>query len=232
MIVLIAVAAGYGTGALLALFLDRMYTGAPIRGPIDLCEHGVGPALLWTGTLGYVVARGRCSDGCALPSRLWYLPLVGAIAAVMIVLRIDEPRHAAMVALFSVVLLAFIGTDFESHLLPNRLMYPALALAVALSWAWPGHSANEMMTGGVLGFGLMFVLFIVLPGLGLGDVKLTALLGLLVGVSNLLPALAAGMIAGGIGSALMLATRRVGHRSSVAYGPYLALGAFLGMLTR
>lgn len=231
-LVFLAALAGYGVGTLLALFLDRLYTGAPLRGPLRLCPNGAPPPLLWTGTAGFLLARGCCPSGARLPARLWYLPLLGGAAGAVIVLRAVDARHAALVALFSMLLLALVATDFERHLLPNRLMYPALALGVALSWAWPDRSVQSSLTGGMLGMGIMVVKFVVMPRLGFGDVKLAALLGLVTGISNTLPALFVGVVAGGVGALVMLLTRRAGRKSLIAYGPYLALGAFAGMLMR
>ncbi len=224
-------AAGYLIGTLLALTLDRLYTGAPVRGPIVLCKHDL-PRRCWLGTAGYLLARGRCPSGCRLPARLWYLPLIGAVAGMVIALRAVDIRHAVVVASFSTVLLAFVATDFERHLLPNRLMYPALAAAVALCWVWPGRGPASSLEGGALGLGLMFVLFMVAPGFGFGDVKLAGLLGLVAGLPNTLPALTIGAVAGGVAIALMLLTRRARLHTGIAYGPYLALGAFIGMLAR
>jgi prepilin signal peptidase PulO-like enzyme (type II secretory pathway) len=229
-IALPAALAGYVIGTLLALVLDRMYTGAPLRGPMRLCTHPRLPWCVWTGTAGYLLLRGRCPAGCRLPARLWYLPLVGAAAGAIIALRAAGPREAVLVAVFATVLLAFVGTDYERHLLPNRLMYPALALAVALCWAWPDRSAVSSLVGGMLGLAVMFALFVILPGFGFGDVKLAALMGLLVGAANLFAALAIGVFAAGLAILVMLISGRVGRHTPVAYGPYLALGAFLGML--
>jgi leader peptidase (prepilin peptidase)/N-methyltransferase len=226
----VAVVAGYAVGTLLALLLDRLYTGAPMRGPVRLCEEHALPPLAWAGAAGYLALGGRCPSGCRLPARLWYLPLLGAIAGIVIGTQAAGLRHALLLAGFSTILLAFVATDFERHLLPNRVMYPALALAVALSWAWPGRGFSSSVEGGLLGGVLMFAWFVVVPNLGFGDVKLSALLGLVSGVSYTLPALAVGIIAGGIGGGMMLATRRAGLKSTIAYGPYLALGAFVGML--
>lgn len=229
---------GYVIGAALAVFLDRLYTGAPWRGPAPAWQQGA-PALWWTGTLGYALARGRGEGGVRLPARLWYLPLLGAPAGAAIAVRAHDPRHAALLAMFSTVLLAFVGSDFERHLLPNRLMYPTLALALALSWTWPDRSFAESLAGGLAGFAIMFALFFFLPGFGFGDVKLAALIGLLVGLSNTLPALLIGAIAGGVGAGLMLLAQRLrlggagaGARTAIAYGPYLVLGAFAVMVTR
>lgn len=231
-LILAALLAGYAAGTLLALFLDRMYTGAPLRGPLTLCPHGAAPWALWAGTLGYAALRGRCPSGCPLPVRLWYLPLVGAAAGAGIALRAADPRHAALASLFSMVLLAFVGTDFERHLLPNRLMYPAIGVAVLFSWAWPGRSALGSLEGGMVALGLMLLVFMVVPGFGFGDVKLAALLGLVAGIANTPSALFVGVSAGGVASLVLLVARRIGPRQAIAYGPYLALGAFAGMLAR
>lgn len=232
MVLIPAVLAGYAAGTLMALFLDRMYTRAPIRRRPALCGRHRLPTAAWLGTAGFLLLRGRCAGGCRLPARLWYLPMLGAAGAAAIAGLAVDTRQALLTGVFGVVLLAFVGTDLERHLLPNRLMYPALAAAAALCWAWPGRSAVNSIEGGLLGAAVMFVLFSLLPGFGFGDVKLAALLGLLVGVANVMPALMIGAIAGGAGALVMIAFRRAGVRSSIAYGPYLALGAFVVMLGR
>ena len=278
--ILLAALAGYTAGTVLALFLDRLYTGAPLGAPLRLCGDAPAPPLLWTGAIGYLLARGRCPEGTAtqppapptpadepstdeadasvllideedvavtppigasdgrLPARLWYLPVIGAVAGTAIAARAVDGRHAALVGIFSLFLLALLGTDIERHLLPNRLMYPALALALALSWAWPDESVRRSLMGGGLGLGLGVALFL-LPflilrryGFGLGDVKLSALLGLTCGSAYALSAFAIGLIAGGAGAIVLLAARRTGRGAFTAYGPYLMLGMFLGMLAR
>jgi leader peptidase (prepilin peptidase)/N-methyltransferase len=158
--------------------------------------------------------------------------MIGALAGVAITIRAHDLRHLVLLALFATLLAAMTATDLERHLLPNRLMYPALALALALGWAWPGTSWANSVEGGLLCLGLMLVWFLIDRHLGFGDVKLAALLGLLSGISLALPALAIAALAGGVAAAFMLVCRRAGRKSLIAYGPYLALGAFVGMLLR
>ena len=229
-VALVAAFCGYALGTVLALILDRMYTGAPFGGPIRVCEHEASPPLAWTGAIGYVLLRGRSADGCRLPARLWYLPLLGAVMALAIMLRGPAPLSLVLITVFSIVLLAFVGTDFERHLLPNRLMYPALTAAVIAALLWPDRTPFVSLAGGAAGFALMFILFIVFPGFGFGDVKLAGLIGLLVGAPNVFVALAAGIMAGGVGVLFMLVTRKANRKTAIAYGPYLILGAFYGML--
>ena len=68
-------------------------------------------------------------------------------------------------------------------------------------------------------------------GLGLGDVKLGALIGLWLGwhgASILVASLCTGIILGGLAAILLLLPRRAGRKSSIAYGPYLIAGALMG----
>ena len=225
------IAIGVVVGTAIAVLLERLYTGARLRGPVLPCVGCKRPAprVVWLGAPGWLLLRGRCPCcGYGLPVRLLYLPLLGGAAFGVAAMAVEG--RLLLTLLFLPSLLALIATDFDRHLLPNRIMYPTLALAAALAWLWPGRGVLDVAGGGLAGFGVMFLIFMALPGFGFGDVKLASLLGLLSGLSNLLPALTVAAIAAGVGSALLLATRRVGLRSTIAYGPYLVLGAFWGML--
>ena len=222
--------AGYAVATLIALTLDLAYSGAPLRRPALLRARHGGFSPLWLGTFGFLLAHGRDSAGNPLPVRLCYLPLLGAAAGAAVAVRASDVRAGLLPACFAAVLLALTGTDFERHVLPNRLLYPALAAAILLGWAWPGRTWLSSIEGGAISFAIMFACFAIVPPLGFGDVKLAALLGLLSGAGHVLPALAAGIIAGGVAALLLLITHRAGRKSLIAYGPYLALGAFAGML--
>ncbi|MGI8551742.1 MAG: prepilin peptidase, partial [Dehalococcoidia bacterium] len=70
------------------------------------------------------------------------------------------------------------------------------------------------------------------PGFGLGDVKLAALIGLILGLPGVGTGLLLGVLLGGVGAAFLLLTHRAGLRTAIAYGPYLASGAIIEMLAR
>jgi leader peptidase (prepilin peptidase)/N-methyltransferase len=107
-----------------------------------------------------------------------------------------------------------------------------------LGSSWPLWLSDALgallisIVGGFVGAGIMFAVYVILPGFGFGDVKLGALVGLIVGFPAVLTALLTGMVFGGIGAAVMLLTGRAGMRSAIAYGPYLAGGAILELLWR
>jgi leader peptidase (prepilin peptidase) / N-methyltransferase len=224
--------AGFAVGSVIAALLDRLYTGAPLRGPILPCARCGTPApkAALLGTVGWLMLRGRCPTcGARLPSRLFYLPLAGA-AAFGVAAALADGRHLLYALLFLPSLLALTGTDIDRRLLPNRVLYPSIALAVGLCWFLPGREPRDVLLAGGIGFGVMFLLFMVMPGFGFGDVRLAGLLGLLSGLANVLPALFVAAIAAGVVSIVLLLTRRTKAGSYVPYGPYLVLGALWGML--
>lgn len=131
-------------------------------------------------------------------------------------------------SVFILVLVQVIFFDFEHRLILDRVIFPALALALVVSlfgqpW-WAGIAAG-------LGAGLLFLL-LALAGsaifkaeaLGFGDVKLAAFMGLLLGPLPTVQALFYGVFMAGVVSVGMIVWRR-SMKGTLAYGPYLAAGA-------
>jgi leader peptidase (prepilin peptidase)/N-methyltransferase len=153
--------------------------------------------------------------------------------AILFGLFASEPASFPALALRSVfvlVLVQVIFFDFEHRLILDRVMFPAMALALIASlfrepW-WAG-----VATGLVAG--LLF-LFLALVGsaifkaeaLGFGDVKLALFMGLLLGPLPTITALFYGVFLAGVVSIGFI----IWHRSlkgTIAYGPYLASGALI-----
>ncbi|MDO2933229.1 A24 family peptidase [Paeniglutamicibacter sulfureus] len=138
--------------------------------------------------------------------------------------------------LFNAVRLTII--DFKSHLLPNRILGPWFIAALALLGA-AALLAGEpmillrMVLGAVILFAGYLVLHLIAPaGMGLGDVKLAAVLGLYLGFlsyTHLLWATAFAFIIGALWSMVLLLARKVTLRSSVAFGPFMLAGAALAL---
>ena len=138
-----------------------------------------------------------------------------------------------------VPLLVMASTDFERKRLPNRLMYPTIAAAAALSWAWPERSVYDIFLGAGIAVGVGGGIFVLgefvgailgarVTPFGLGDVKLIILIGLLCGWPAFLTALFIGAIAAGVPSLALIVTGR--SRRALSYGPYLIAGCALVIL--
>ncbi len=91
-------------------------------------------------------------------------------------------------------------------------------------------SLGSAAAGAALGFGVFLLAALARPGgMGMGDVKLAGVIGLITGLGGAALALTVGILAGGVAAAALLVGRRAGRRATMAYAPYLALGAWIAL---
>ncbi len=131
--------------------------------------------------------------------------------------------HVALAAYF----IAIAAIDLEHRLVLNRMTFAGLAVAGVLALFGIGPSIESALIGAAVGFLFLWIPAILMPGLGMGDVKLAAVIGAVVGFPAVLTALTLGVVAGGAAAGLLLVTRRIGRRSTIAYAPYLVIGVSL-----
>ena len=188
--------------------------------------------------LSYVLLRGRCRV-CGYRISPFY-PLMELAAAGLFVgaaVTFDRLFVALTMALFLGLLLVLAVIDFRHKIIPNRIVYPSLGIFGALVLA--GSLANQGMSLGsaalgllAYGGGLLIVALVSPRGMGMGDVKLGALIGLVLGALGLryvAVAAAAAIAAGGLGALVALAMG-AGRKHAIPFGPYLAAGAALATL--
>ncbi len=201
--------AGAGVGHL----VDRAAAGFPWPRPatVGAVLGGGGGAvprgLLEVATAAlFVLAALRFGPSAELPAWLWFV---------------------AAGVLLSVI-------DLREHLLPNRVLLPATAgalllLAVAAAAGDRWDDLLRAVLAGAAAFGVLFAMALISPaGLGMGDVKLAGLLGLLLGWlgwSVVLLGLLLGFLAQAVLGLVLLAVRRAGRDTELPFGPALAAGA-------
>jgi leader peptidase (prepilin peptidase)/N-methyltransferase len=156
--------------------------------------------------------------------------LLFALAALRFGLSAELPAFLFLAA--AGVLLAVI--DLQHHLLPNRIVLPsigigAVLLLLAAVAAGEGEALVRAVLGAVVLFGVFLVLALISPsGLGMGDVKLAALIGLYlgwIGWSALVAGAAGGFVIQAVVALALLAGRRIGLRGELPFGPAMLLGA-------
>ncbi len=166
-----------------------------------------------------------------LPWRGLILPLTAAALGMAAARALDEASAALLATLFGTLFLALAVTDLERRLLPNRLVYPGLVLALALSWAWPDRGVVQALAGAFFGLVVLGVAYVAMRGgLGAGDVKLAALIGAVVGFPGVALALSLGAIAGGVAAAFLLLSRLARRGQYMPYGPFLVAGGLTALL--
>jgi leader peptidase (prepilin peptidase)/N-methyltransferase len=132
-------------------------------------------------------------------------------------------------------LVTVLVIDLETRRVLNIMLLPAAVFALAAGLWLGSPSLPSMLVGAAVAFAFFWCLYlfgrlVFGPGaLGLGDVKLVAVIGLMTGYPSVLHALIAGALLGGVGATVLLATRRAGWKTTCAYAPYLAIGAMLAL---
>jgi prepilin signal peptidase PulO-like enzyme (type II secretory pathway) len=144
--------------------------------------------------------------------------------------RFTARLHRARLVVFLAILLRLVAADLEWCLLRNEATHPALVPVIAVSGLWPARSARDSLTGGPIGLAISVEVFVDLPGSGFGDVTLATLLRLVTDAFRVLTALLIGALAGGLDAQMLPIVRHARRRSTMAYGPWWALGALAGML--
>jgi leader peptidase (prepilin peptidase)/N-methyltransferase len=204
--------------------------------------------------LSWLLLRGRCRNcGTAISARYPLVELLTGAGFVVVGLwsapRVLEADGAAAVVGELLVTVAFLylaaisialaAIDLELRRLPNRIVLPAYAVAAVLltpGALLTGHVAalGPAAVGGVLSFAFYLVLALAKPGgMGMGDVKLSGVLGMFLGylgVAPLVVGVFAAFLLGGIAGIVLLLTRRGTRRTAIPFGPWMLAGAWLGIL--
>jgi leader peptidase (prepilin peptidase) / N-methyltransferase len=236
---LVAVPFGLVVGSFMTVAVYRLPRGESVVRPRSRCP-GCGaeigardnvPVLSW------LLLRGRCRR-CGERISVEY-PLLELMAAALVVLaaiRYPNPWRAVLVGGLLALMPGIALIDLRHRIIPNKLTFPAIvlfALVIVLAWSI-GGAADPVKAG--LGFllfgGGIFVIASVSGGMGFGDVKLAALIGLVLGSLGLrFVGVAAGatIVLGGLGGIVAL-TMGSGMKSKIPYGPYLAAGAVVAGL--
>jgi leader peptidase (prepilin peptidase)/N-methyltransferase len=241
--------AGFAAGLMVNLLADSLPTVRTLRLPACPACGQQRPPIAWSGLLGFVTGSRRCSGcGAVLPYRHLLVELATPVLFVFCGLRTGWSVTTLVNVLYVTSLVLIVVTDLEHRLILHAVTLPSIALAVLGAYLNPVFDKpTRALLGGAVGllaalslyvFGALFALFLgrvrgePLPGpaLGFGDVTLSAFLGLIVGVPEIIFALVIGMLAGFIGALIFLAVRMVIHRphqvftSFIPYGPFLVLG--------
>ncbi len=133
---------------------------------------------------------------------------------------------AAGFALF--LLIALI--DWKYRLILNSVTYPAIIAVLGLQALVLHNDIRSIIVGGMLAFGVFYMVFMLKPGqLGGGDVKLAGLIGLTFGFPQVLGALLVGAGVGGAAAGYLL-LRSAGRQHRIPYAPFLCFGAIAILL--
>jgi leader peptidase (prepilin peptidase)/N-methyltransferase len=234
-IVAISFLFGLIAGSFVSAVAHRVPRGISIAGARSKCPscgatiaaYDNVPVLSWLLLRG----RARCC-GAPIPIRypLTELGLGLLFAATVLVYR-DEPAEAAIGLVFVTMLTAITLTDLEQRIIPNKILLVGAVLCLAIAAATDPAGLPERAIAALAAGGLLFGVALAYPqGMGLGDVKLTATMGLFLGRA-VAPAILIALLAGSaVGLAMIARHGSKARKMAIPFGPFLALGGVAGLL--
>lgn len=190
--------------------------------------------------ISWILLGGRCRM-CRNPISIRY-PIVELLTAALFALlgaRVGANWMLPSFLAFGFVTMTLVLTDLDWKRIPNRILFPGGLVAVLLLGvgSWLEGAVAQMpraLGGGLIHFTLMLMVAILARGgMGFGDVKLAALLGVFtafIGWETLAVSVISGILIGGVVGLILLITRRKGRKDEVPYGPPLILGAWLAII--
>jgi leader peptidase (prepilin peptidase) / N-methyltransferase len=221
-------------GALFGSFLNvvayRLPRGESLSRPRSRCPGCDTPIKPYDNVpiLSWLALRGKCR-ACGSRISMRY-PLVEAGTAVLcglVVLARGFDEDAILPLVFVLLMVPVTLIDLDHRIIPNKLMIVGAAVAPALVlWLEPDAIVEHLIAGFAAG-GFFLVAVLAYPrGMGVGDIKLAAVLGLFLGRA-VGPAVFVALVAGTLVGAAVIARKgaQEGRKTAVPFGPFLALGA-------
>ena len=132
---------------------------------------------------------------------------------------------------FAAVLIAVAAIDLEHHIVPNRIVVPALVFGLAATAVLQTDELPEALAAGAGAFAFLLLAALAYPaGMGMGDVKLAGVMGLYLGI-EVIPAMLIAFLAGSVVGIVRIAREGAeARKSGVPFAPFLAFGGLVALL--
>jgi len=214
----------------------RLETGQSFLKGRSFCPHCRHKLFFWDliPVFSFLWLGGRCRYCRQKIS--WQYPLVeiatGIIFFLIVFTGVNNYTMAYLLTPFLVVIFVY---DLKHYIIPDKVIYPAIAIALISNIRIFEYSNIETFVNPILaamlasGFFTVIVLASKGKWMGVGDIKLAFLMGLLLGFPNILVALFLAFLSGAIiGIGLILAGKKT-LKSEVPFGPFLVTGTLIAM---
>jgi leader peptidase (prepilin peptidase) / N-methyltransferase len=234
-VVLIAFLMGLAAGSFATAVAHRVPRGISValaRSQCPACGAQIAaydnlPVFSWLLLRG----RARCCGARISPRYPLTELAVGLLFVATVLVYQHDPAEAAIGLVFITVLAVVTLTDLEQRIIPNKVLIAGAVLCLAIvAPTDPGGLPERAIATAAAG-GVFFLVVLAYPaGMGLGDVKLAATMGLFLGRA-VAPAVLVALLAGSVVGVALIARHGSGARKmAIPFGPFLALGGVVGLL--
>jgi leader peptidase (prepilin peptidase)/N-methyltransferase len=230
----LAAISGLCLGSFLNVVAYRVPAGMSLVTPSSACP-GCGVAIRPydnVPVLSWLMLRGHCRscDSSISPRYPLTEAFTGALFAAIVIAR-GASRTVWLDLIFVAALVAITRIDLEHRIIPDRITAPLAVAALVLTALFEPHHLPERLIAAAIAGGALGVVALAYPaGMGMGDAKLVAVMGLVLGRS-VAPALMVALVTGTVIGIGVIARRGVGEgrRTAIPFGPFLALGGVVAM---
>jgi len=224
---------GLCIGSFLNVCAYRLPLGQSVVHPRSRCTT-CGRTLTWFDNLpvvSWLVLAGRCRT-CKAPVS-WMYPAVEAVTAIVFVityLTYGLTLLSLVRVVFGCALIVLFVTDLQHKILPNAITLPGIVVGFVCSFFLPPGWLSSLI-GLAIGGGFLLAMaeayyrFRGQEGLGMGDVKLLAMIGAFLGGKLVLLTLGVASFTGSIAGGLLIASGRGSMKYALPFGTFLAIGA-------
>lgn len=232
---------GTAIGSFLNVCIDRLpYRKSLARPPshCEACQHPLSPKDLIP-IFSYLRLGGHCRYcQTPIPRRVLGVEIGTGLLFALTHWYYGLNIHLAITAFYCCIFVVVGVIDLEHKRILNIIVYPMAVVALIISIflpslviadvsiPWP-ESVNGIV-GGAVGFVLLLIPALIRPeGMGWGDVKLAALIGLAVGFPLVIVALLTGTILGGLVGGILLLLKMKRRKETIPFGPFLSLATIV-----
>jgi len=230
----LAAIGGLCLGSFLNVVAYRLPAGVSLVTPPSACP-GCGVAIRPydnVPVVSWLMLGGHCRacDTSISPRYPLTEALTGALFAAVVIAQ-HARRGIWLNLIFVAALVAITRIDLEHRIIPNKIVAAVALAAIVLTAVLQPHLLTQRLTAGAAAGGFFGIIAFVYPaGMGMGDAKLAAVMGLVLGRA-VAPALMIALITGTIVGVAVMARRGVtdGRRTKVPFGPFLAFGSIVAL---
>lgn len=180
--------------------------------------------------LGYLLLRGKC-QACGRPISLLHplSELMGGLYFLLSLYFFGLHLKLIPVLIFGSSLIAIFFIDLRERRVPNRIVFPLYLVGVIfIALAYPERWMELMISSAATG-GLFLILALLVPGgMGMGDVKLAATMGIYLGYS-VFPGLVIAFVTAALTGLFLILTRKKTRKDYIPFAPHLVLGAIISL---
>ncbi|HUE88985.1 MAG TPA: prepilin peptidase [Vicinamibacterales bacterium] len=235
---ILAAVLGVCVGSFLNVCIYRLPRGQSLASPPSRCP-GCERPLRWYHNIpivSWIALRGRCAY-CHAPISMQYpiIELVTALVWVLIVWMTPVGWLLASRLVLATALIVLFMIDLEHQLLPNVITLPGILVGSAFSFVAPPGPVDSLLGillgGGVL-YGIAAAYYVLRKeeGMGMGDVKMLAMVGAFLGWRAVLLTLVLSSFAGAVIGVAMMGLQKGNLRYALPFGTFLAAGTLIAML--